>query len=717
MNDELNGQSAKQKVTSGIANQDGDFTPTPLKPTGSDEGACVTPEGVTPKSVTPEGVTPEGSDAAAGNGKFFCGVGQLFSPASCGGKKCIQDAPRWLTALCALALVVMLNQVKVPLFGGRVAFADLAFVVAFVPVFFFYVYMKRSFFYPMCFVLVLLGIAIANLLSGSGFSGAVEGAQMVQQLLCGVLLLGFLVENAPGLCALSVGVAIVLNIAIGAVQARMFGVGSALAPADVLALKWGFGGAYTGLFRSRMALSFFLASGLAWLQPVLFGNGKCWGRAFSAFLLTVLCLLGIVHGQMFFIACLVLIPGAFVHSRRAGIVNLLAVVAALVLIGTLMPSSHGKTLLTTLNPMKTGDYPGELKTNHIDFAAALKMAARRPCTGVGSGRYQQCVGRCYGDMPNPSYNDIDTDTQASWGILAGTLGYPVAGLFLLLIASSAASGLRRYLSSGEKYYNTLALGGGLALFVFMLGMFVSDPLTRGLGWMMALALASICVPNPDEAISAIWRVTPASVIAVVVALGCLLGVSAAQKPVTDPLGPFASIQSGAPTDAPTADASAASGAVQASVSVFKIIDASEAVTITPPVEKGEDSLAATGKALKIPDKKGTPPDGKDPAMEYGGAIFKCELTAEAECKIWLRVWWDGSCGNTINLKVDDEPKSVTVGNDGTYRTWHWMEAPKSYKLSKGTHTITLLNREDGIMFDQMLITNDMQYVPQGIEEE
>ena len=104
-------------------------------------------------------------------------------------------------------------------------------------------------------------------------------------------------------------------------------------------------------------------------------------------------------------------------------------------------------------------------------------------------------------------------------------------------------------------------------------------------------------------------------------------------------------------------------------------------------------------------------------MDFGGAQFDFELPSDAECKVWLRVWWDGSCGNTINLQMDDEPKSITVGNDGTYRTWHWLEAPKIYKLASGKHSLFLLNREDGIMFDQLLITNDHQYVPQGIEEE
>lgn len=73
-----------------------------------------------------------------------------------------------------------------------------------------------------------------------------------------------------------------------------------------------------------------------------------------------------------------------------------------------------QTVLNTLNPCKTGKYAGELKTCHLDFLAALRMTAQRPWHGVGSGRYQECIGRCYGELPNPSYNDIDSDTQAGW---------------------------------------------------------------------------------------------------------------------------------------------------------------------------------------------------------------------------------------------------------------------------------------------------------------
>ena len=168
----------------------------------------------------------------------------------------------------------MLNQVKIPVAGGKVAFADLAFIVAFIPVFLYYLKSRRGFFYPLLGIVALAAACIANIASAPGVGAVIDIAQMVQQLLCGVLLLSFLVENAPYTAAVSVVLALLVNIIVALPQAFAFGFGSAYPPADILSLKWGFGHAYTGLFRSRMALSFFIAAGLAWLQPVLFGRKK-----------------------------------------------------------------------------------------------------------------------------------------------------------------------------------------------------------------------------------------------------------------------------------------------------------------------------------------------------------------------------------------------------------------------------------------------------------
>ena len=669
------------------------------------------------EKVPPEAAPNEGECCAA-DGEHNCccchamgWLKGLFLPQEAEGelqRGKLKASPGWLVALAAFALFVMLNQVKIPLAGGKLAFADLAFLASFLPLLGYSIIARRRLFFPICTIIVLVVACIANLASAPGLGGAIEVAQLVQQLFCGTILLGFLVENAPCAAASSVLLAMVVNIVAALIQGQTYGFGSTFPPADIMALKWGFGHAYTGLFRSRMALAFFLAISLAWIQPILFGRKHFYGIIIG-FVVTVLGLLAIPHGQMLLIVGMVLVIGAFIHSRVAGYANVLALVVAFVLSVSIFPAAHNQARLASLNPMKVGDYPGELKTNHIDFAAALSMAVRRPCSGVGSGRYQQCVGRCYGDLPNPSYNDIETDTQASWGILAGTMGFPMAALMLLLLAGAAGNGVRRFMQS--KGRNCIALGGALALAVVILGMFVSDPMTRGLGWMIALALASTAVPNPDEEFCTLSCIAPGSIIACGMVLALLLAGVAIRTKVDDPLAGTTRFINNAE------EGGAQSGTASQEESVFKIIDAGEVVNITAPVEKGTDSQAFKNTVLKIQDGKGTPPDDKEPAMEFGGAEFSFELPSDAECKVWLRVWWDGSCGNTINLKMDDEPKSITVGNDGTYRTWHWLEAPKIYKLASGKHSLFLLNREDGIMFDQLLITNDHQYVPQGIEEE
>ena len=71
----------------------------------------------------------------------------------------------------------------------------------------------------------------------------------------------------------------------------------------------------------------------------------------------------------------------------------------------------------------------------------------------------------------------------------------------------------------------------------------------------------------------------------------------------------------------------------------------------------------------------------------------------------------------MNLQIGDEERSVTLGNDSTYYSWHWVKSPRSYNLKAGKYNLRLLNREDGIALDQILITSDKDYFPQDIEEQ
>lgn len=644
----------------------------------------------------------------------------LFKPECEDAKQKIM--PTWLEALGAAALFLMLNQIKFPVFGGRIAVADIAFLAGFVPMFVWCLLNKRGWFYPVMGVIVLALAGVTNLKALSGCGGAFECAQLVQYLLCGVLMISFLLESAPGLTAFAVFAALVLNLVTAGFQAIHYGIGSILAPADVLSVSWGFGGAFTGLFRSRMALSFFSAGALLWLYPQIIGKNNSVLRNIVSIVLVALGLLGIVHGQMLLIAIVILLIEAFVYSRRAGYFAIVSVILALAMSACLFSGNHFKTVSDTLYPVKDAAYAGELKTNHIDFIAALRMAEDNPLAGVGSGAYQSKIGTYYRELPNPAYNDIATDTQAGWGIISATTGFVTAGVLALLLLSSIGAGLRRFASDNDRH--PLALGGASLLALVFVGMFISDPMTRGLAWMLALGLASVAIPRPNEKISSTWIIMPGTVLVVGIVLCLLFGANAvfgkcgesgcckktSVTPATEQPVAVEAKETPKPVAPPVIP--------MLSVKTYKPINADAVLKTTPPfqVVAGTNGTTASAKILEVLDNAGKPPEGKEPSMEYGGAVFQVDVPSDDQYRIWLRVWWEGSCGNTVSVQIDDEKKSVTAGNDSAYSTWHWVSVPRVYALVKGTHVITVLNREDGIKLDQILVTNDANYTPSGIEK-
>ena len=143
-----------------------------------------------------------------------------------------------------------------------------------------------------------------------------------------------------------------------------------------------------------------------------------------------------------------------------------------------------------------------------------------------------------------------------------------------------------------------------------------------------------------------------------------------------------------------------------------VINAASAKKVVPPMRWGKDAKAAKGKFLEIPDSgKG----GAKVKEGQGHAVFEFEAKEEAKYYLHVRVWWTDGCGNSINVAVDGK-KNVRI-EDPTYKHWHWVKAKrKVIKLGKGKHTLKVSNREDGARFDQILLTNDKEYVPQGIEE-
>lgn len=124
--------------------------------------------------------------------------------------------------------------------------------------------------------------------------------------------------------------------------------------------------------------------------------------------------------------------------------------------------------------------------------------------------------------------------------------------------------------------------------------------------------------------------------------------------------------------------------------------------------------AAGGKYLEIPEKAGNPP-----AVTTGAATLPFELKTGGQLYLWMRVYWEGECSNSLTVQLNDG-RPFDFGQNATYKTWHWVRAPlmlpQLRSVAAGEHTLYIRNREDGVRIDQVLITTNRRYVPVGIEE-
>ncbi len=121
--------------------------------------------------------------------------------------------------------------------------------------------------------------------------------------------------------------------------------------------------------------------------------------------------------------------------------------------------------------------------------------------------------------------------------------------------------------------------------------------------------------------------------------------------------------------------------------------------------------ASGGAYLAIPQGAGNPPK-----VTTGSATFHIEVPAAGLYTLWLRAYWDDSCGNSINVRINDTAPFTM--QDSTYQTWHWVRSPPRLRqllLAEGPATLTLINREDGVRIDQILLTTSRNMVPTAIE--
>lgn len=162
-------------------------------------------------------------------------------------------------------------------------------------------------------------------------------------------------------------------------------------------------------------------------------------------------------------------------------------------------------------------------------------------------------------------------------------------------------------------------------------------------------------------------------------------------------------------------ADTAGGGVQSvSITIHKAVSPSilleaESGKIEEPMGIFSDDAEASGGAYVLAPEG---PEHKEISVG-GGVTLKFDAPEAGEYSLWLRTKWCCDCGNTVNVVLDGIELG-TVG-DATLEAWHWTPLQKRVDLSAGPHVLVILNREDGAQVDQVLMAQDADYRPAGIE--
>ncbi|MDH4232603.1 MAG: putative Ig domain-containing protein, partial [Nitrospirota bacterium] len=144
----------------------------------------------------------------------------------------------------------------------------------------------------------------------------------------------------------------------------------------------------------------------------------------------------------------------------------------------------------------------------------------------------------------------------------------------------------------------------------------------------------------------------------------------------------------------------------------------ESGSLVSPMVSALDTGASSGTYIWTPQKGGIL---LDPLGTGGYARYTFTVPEAANYVIWGRV---------LAATTGDDSFYVSM-DGGTYALWDtivsgvwaWDQVnnrgvadPVVYPLTAGQHTLIVKQREDGTKIDRILVTNNMQYVPQGIGE-
>jgi len=141
----------------------------------------------------------------------------------------------------------------------------------------------------------------------------------------------------------------------------------------------------------------------------------------------------------------------------------------------------------------------------------------------------------------------------------------------------------------------------------------------------------------------------------------------------------------------------------------RIVFEAESGMVKAPMAVIESGDCSGGKYVLAPEG----PEHKE--ISIGGDVTCAfEVKTPGEYTLWLRVHFNGACGNSLGLLLDGVELGVV--EDAVFEKWHWTPLRgQRPNLAAGAHTLVIANREDGASCDQVLLTRDPDLRPTGIE--
>jgi hypothetical protein len=144
-------------------------------------------------------------------------------------------------------------------------------------------------------------------------------------------------------------------------------------------------------------------------------------------------------------------------------------------------------------------------------------------------------------------------------------------------------------------------------------------------------------------------------------------------------------------------------------------------TLSSPLRLDADPTASNARYWQV-----TPGTSSNSAVPTGGrALYPFAVTSAGTYKVWGRFLAPSTSDDSVWVRMDGAATWTqwnNIANGST--TWRWdpvhdtlaADAPVTYNLAAGSHTLEIAYREDGTKVDRLLITNDLAANPNDAPE-